>query len=483
MNAPASNALKAKGDFSLIIFGASGHLAQLKIFPALYFMALKGRMPKNFAIVGYARSKMDDSGFRKHVSEAVHRHTEAVNEDVLSALLEHVHYHQGQYDTTEDFTSLSAKLKELEKNHNQEVRVAYLSIPPTAFGSVAKGLCEGGVHKHDADHRFCCIVEKPLGHDYKSAKEIQLSLAHCFAPEEIYLLDHYLGKEAVRNIYYLRLVNPIVERIFKYTLITNVQITASESVGLEGRAGYFDAVGTMRDMFQSHQLQIMALLTMQLVERAKLPQARLDALKNIYIPPTSDLSEIIIQGQYAAADGNAGYAEEENVATDSRTPTYAALKLMSSMPRWQGVPFYLRSGKRLNAKETKIAFEYKNAYATMDVPPNRLEIILQGEAGMRIHLHTKMGGSEPLFRPLVLEDPLVCVGDCMDEHGLLLLEAVNGKQDWFLDFEESLTAWKIIDPLQVYLDKEGTPLATYPCGSHGPEEVDAWIKKEGYEWI
>jgi glucose-6-phosphate 1-dehydrogenase len=478
---PSPNMLKAKGDFSLIIFGASGHLAQLKIFPALYFMALKGRMPKHFSIVGFARTEMDDQGFCKHFADAVRKHVEAVNHEALQTLLGHVHYHRGNYDNAADFDALNKKLAELEKSHSTKVRIAYLSIPPTAFGAVSENLCKGGIH--DAEHRFCCIVEKPLGNNYDEANKLRNALSQCFAPEEIYLLDHYLGKEAARNIYYLRLVNPIVERILKYTLITNVQITTTESAGLEGRAGYFEAVGTFRDMFQSHMVQLMALLTMQLVERAKLPQARLDALKNIYVPPASHLSEIVVQGQYTGAEGHTGYREEEGVAIDSRTPTYIGLKLMSRMPRWQGVPFYLRSGKRLNEKETKIAFEYQNAYATMDVPPNRLEMILQGEAGMRIHLHTKKGGSEPEFRPLVLEDPLVCVGDCMDEHGLLLLEAINGKQDWFLDFEESLTAWKIIDPLQTYLDREDTPLSLYPCGSNGPVDADAWIGKDGHEWI
>jgi glucose-6-phosphate 1-dehydrogenase len=475
--------LKAKGDFSLIIFGASGNLAQLKIFPALYSMALKGRMPERFAIVGFARSEMDDDGFRKLFADAVKRQMESVNDQALANLLGHAHYHRGQYDRVEDFAALNGRLKELESNHSDHVRVAYLSVPPSSFNDVAANLCKGNIHHHEGVHRFCCIVEKPLGNDYAGAKAIQTALLRCFQPGEIYLLDHYLGKEAARNIYYLRLVNPIVERILKYTLITNVQITAAESVGLEGRAGYFEAVGTLRDMFQSHLLQIMALLTMQLVEREKLPKARLEALKNIYIPPAADLSEVVLQGQYTEGEGHTGYREEEGVAGDSRTPTYAAVKLMSRHQRWQGLPFYLRSGKRLGAKETKIAIEFQNAYATNSVPPNRLEIILQGEAGMRVHLHTKKGGSEPEFRPLVLEDPLVCVGDCMDEHGLLLLEAVNGKQDWFLDFEESLTAWKIIDPLQAHIDKPDTPLALYPCGSKGPKEAKEWIGKEGHEWI
>jgi glucose-6-phosphate 1-dehydrogenase len=487
------NVLKANNDFTLVIFGASGHLAQLKIFPALYFMALKKRLPEHFAIVGFARSEMNDEGFRTHFAEAVKKHVEAVNDDVLTELLNHVHYHQGQYDAVEDYKKLSTKLSELEKGFaDDSARLAYFSIPPTSFAAVAQNLCDGGVHQHastplstsEGKHRFCCIVEKPLGSDEKSARDIQKSLTACFQPEELYLLDHYLGKESARNIYYLRKVNPIVERILKYTLVTNVQITASETAGLEGRGGYFEAVGTFRDMFQSHMLQLMSLVTMSLVERQDLPKARLEALKNIYLPPTSDLNDIVLQGQYEGSGEHPSYRDEEGVSGDSRTPTYAALKLMTRDERWQGVPFFLRSGKRLDAKETKIAFEFQNPYAaTYDVKPNRLEMILQGEAGMRIHLQTKMGGSEPEFRPLILEDPLVCVGDCLDEHGLLLLEAINGKQDWFLDFEESLTAWKLIDPLQHHIEKQDTPLSLYSCGAKGPKEVDEWMKSDGYNWI
>ncbi|MBT3834798.1 glucose-6-phosphate dehydrogenase (NADP(+)) [Candidatus Peribacteria bacterium] len=476
--------LKAKNDFSLIIFGASGHLARIKIFPALYYMALKKRFPKKFAIIGYARSEMDNEGFKSKFSDAVLEHVPAVNEEVLSELLEHVHYERGQYDSEEDFKKLNTRLSEIEKDfESKSVRIAYLSVPPTSFGAVAKNLCASNIHDHNDGKDFRCIVEKPLGHNYSSAQEIRENLTKCFEPHEIYLLDHYLGKEAARNIYYLRLVNPIIERVLKHTMVTNVQITASEAAGLEGRAGYFEAVGTFRDMFQSHLLQLMALLTMQLVERDKLPQAREEALKSIYVPPAADLSEVVLQGQYASSEGHCGYKDEEGVASDSRTSTYATFKLMTRMSRWQGTPFYLRSGKRLHAKETKIALEFRNPYASQEAEPNRMEIILQGEAGVRIYLHTKKGGTEPDFRPLTLGDPLVCVGDCMDEHGLLLLECINGKQDWFLDFEESTLSWKLIDPIQAYLDADGTPLYEYPCGENGPKEVSEWIGREGYEWI
>ena len=354
--------------------------------------------------------------------------------------------------------------------------------------AIADILSQGGVH--DPEKPFRCIVEKPVGSDLKSFEVINAKLAECFKTEEVYMLDHYLGKDAVRNTYFLRHANPVIERLLKNTLISNVQITASEVSGLEGRAGYFDAVGTLRDMFQSHLIQIASLLTMRLTsDLRELKSVRLDAIRKWYLPPAADLGDIAVQGQYAAGTvgGKAAnaYREEKGVAADSRTPTYAAIKLMSRSSRWEGVPFFLRSGKRLKEKETRIAIEFQESPALVGKGEarNRLDIILQGEAGMKLYLQTKLGGSEPKFRPLLMEDPLVCMGDCLVEHSLLLLEAVNGNQQWFLDPEEAKACWHLIDPLQAYFDKQSTPLALYASGSAGPKEADDFIARYGHKWL
>ncbi len=489
--------LAADRPFSLVLFGASGHLARIKIFPALYFLALKKRLPKEYSIVGYSRTPMTDAEFRDHVASAVKEHVLEVNDKVLAGLLEHVYYHGGQYDAVKDFKALAAKLTKLEGAANNVVRLAYLSIPPAAFESTLRNLCDGGVHSStgsesgdDGKKEFRCIVEKPVGHDLASFEEVNAILSSCFKPQEVYILDHYLGKEAVRNAYYLRHANPVIERLLKNTLISHVQITAAESAGLEGRAGYFDAVGTLRDMFQSHLIQIAALLTMRLVNDPKdIKSSRLDAIKKFYLPPAGDLGELVIQGQYGEGTVNGkklpAYKDEEGVAKNSRTPTYAAMRLMTRSSRWDGVPIFLRSGKRLKEKETRISIEFQESPTLVGKGENRnrLDIILQGEAGMKLYLQTKLGGSEPKFRPLVMEDPLVCMGDCLVEHSLLLLEAINGNQQWFLDPEEVRTCWRIIDPLQAYLDNPKTPLSTYESGSKGPTEADAFIAKFSHSWF
>jgi glucose-6-phosphate 1-dehydrogenase len=469
--------LSTSSPFSFILFGASGHLAQLKIYPALYTLALKNRLPEEYNIVGFARTDMTEDVFRQLVAESIKKDMIEVNEKTLKNFLSHVHYHQGNYDACDDFIALNETLQPLEKNWKEVIRLTYLSIPPAVFPSVLMNLCASGLHHEKG--KFRCIVEKPVGDDLSTAEQVYTELNHCFAPEEIYLLDHYLGKEAVRNAYYLRLANPILERLFKNTLIDHVQITATEPKGIEGRAGYFEHSGTFRDMFQSHMMMILSLLTMRLVEKDESFQSvRLNALEQFYLPPAKSLHEIALQGQYE------GYTKEEGVSKDSRTNTYAALKLMTRISRWQGIPFYLHSGKKLDKKETRISMQFQEPRPVgKGAKPNRLDIILQGEAGMRMYLQTKIGGTEPEFRPLILEDPLVCVGDCLPEHGILLLEAIHGKQQWYLSFEEVRTAWRLVDPVQSYFDDSETPLFLYKERTSGPNESDAWMKRDGKEWF
>ncbi|MBI4129067.1 glucose-6-phosphate dehydrogenase (NADP(+)) [Candidatus Peregrinibacteria bacterium] len=470
--------LRTQSPFSLILFGASGHLARLKLYPALYTLALKKRLSGPYAIVGFSRSDLTDASFRALVEEAVRNDFPEVNPATLREFLSHVSYHRGQYTEEKDFDALRQRLSLLERGFGNPIRLAYLSIPPTAFSAVLGNLCRGKVHDHARAGDFRCIVEKPVGHDLRNAEEIWGQLTSCFRPEEIFLLDHYLGKEAVRNIYYLRFANPILERLLKNTLIHHVEITAFEDGGIEGRAGYFDHVGTFRDMFQSHLLEIASLLTMRLREEEDAFQdSRRSALEQFYIPPATNLSDVILQGQYN------GYSAEAGVAPHSRTNTFIALKLMTRISRWEGIPFYLRSGKRCAHKETRISIQFQETQSVKSGTPNRLDIILQGEAGMRIHLQTKLGGTAPAFRPLILEDPLVCVGDCLPEHGLLLLEAIAGKKQWYLSFEEVRAAWQLVDPLQVYLQKKSTPLPLYAPGYAGPPEADAWIRRNSLQWF
>ena len=479
-----SHLLSAAKPFTFLLFGASGHLAQIKLYPALYVLALKKRLPKNYTVVGFARTEMSDGAFRELVEKSVRTSMPEVTEKALKDFLSHIHYHAGQYDDPEDFRKLRKKLAVIEKGWGKSVRLAYLSVPPAVFPPIAKNLCKSGIHRAG---EFRCIVEKPVGHDLQTADETWKTFIGCFAEEEIYLLDHYLGKEAVRNIYYLRSANPVLERLFKNTLIHHVEVTCAEHAGIEGRAGYFEHTGTLRDYVQSHALEMIALLTMRLGETDNsIKHNRLDALEQLYLPPAATIDDLVIQGQYSKGKDRSAkaYRDEVGVTKNSRTNTFIAMKLMSRTSRWEGVPFYLRCGKGLQKKETRISVQFQTPSRMGEgATSNRLDVILQGEAGMRFHLQTKLGGSTPAFRPLVLEDPLVCYGDCLPEHGLLLLEAIYGNRLLFLDFAEVRSAWKLLDPVQAYLDKPKTPLHFYPLGSTGPKEAEVWMGRNGVQWM
>lgn len=480
--------LSAPHPFSFILFGASGNLAKLKIYPALYVLALKKRLPEDFAIVGYARSEMTEERFRALVDESIRTDMIEVNEDILKNFLSHVHYQRGSYDNADDFRSLGARLNTLESSWGDHSRIAYLSVPPTAFSSIVEQLNTSGITKHPQT-AFRCIVEKPIGHDLKTFEDIRSALTKNMTEEQIFLLDHYLGKDAFRNIYYLRFANPVLERLLKNSIIHHVEISASESLGLEGRAGYFEHTGTLRDMFQSHLVLMMGLLTMRLREdETHFRDSRLNAIEQLYLPPASDLNNVILAGQYKAGkigrEHVVGYTEEEEIDPASRTNTFIALKLLTRMSRWEGVPFYLKSGKRLDKKETRISIQFQEPHAVgKGSSPNRIDIIVQGEAGMKLYLQTKVGGPEPEFRPLIMEDPLVCFGDCLPEHALLLLETIHGRQQWFLTFDEVRAAWRLIDPLQTHVAKPETPLVQYAAGSKGPKEAEEWISREGVGWF
>jgi len=479
-----STILTAPHPFTFVLFGASGNLAKLKLYPALFVLYQKKRLSDRFSIIGFARTGMNEEEFRAFVRDSIVSSVPSSTKKELDAFASHVFYQAGDYGNVADFKALHDRIADMEKGWDTPVRLAYLSIPPSVFVSVLHNLCESNIH----DGAFRCIVEKPVGHDAKSFEEIQRALTNCFREEEIYLLDHYLGKEAVRNVYYLRYANPILERILAHSLIHHVEITASESKGLEGRAGYFDIAGTLRDYFQNHMLLMAALLTMDLSEEDRMfGEHRLQAMQQFFLPPAKNLNDIILQGQYGAGMINGemeiGYREEEGIVSTSRTNTFIAMKLMSKNKDWEGVPFFLRAGKRLQKRETRICIQFNDSHpAGKNAAPNRLDIILQGEAGMKVYMQTKVGGTEPKFRPLVLSDPLEVTGDVLPEHGLLILEALHGKKQWFMTFEEVGTAWRLMDPPQAHLDDASTPLVIYPAGVSNPHEADEWIAKHGAQW-
>jgi glucose-6-phosphate 1-dehydrogenase len=468
----------ADHNFTLIIFGASGSLARLKLFPSIYELAKEKRMPKDFKVVGYARSKMTQAAFKNLFEESVRTAVEHVDEKALKLCLRNLQYFQGQYDEAKDYRALKSKLKSLEKSTSR-VRIAYFSVPPSAFEAIFENLGDTNFNTRKAPLRL--VIEKPFGTNLSSAKSLKKTLDKHFKPEQLFLLDHYLGKEAVSNLLSLRYANPILTNLMHRDYVSHIQISALEDRDIEGRANYFDNVGVMRDMVQSHLLQIMAYLTMYapLEETAEaIHKEKARVLKSV-----KAMKKSVVRGQYS------GYKKEPGVPRDSQTETYAALKLCLDHPLWKKVPIYLRTGKALKQKWTGVVVEFKPRRAQRDhgdLPPNRLIIQLQPFEKIEFQLLTKLGGKTFDFHPITTGRPIYCSGDCLTEHGRLFLDVVRGDHSLFLNFEEIFAAWSVIDPLQKVCDRMNRKHCepdTYRRGSFGPETANDLIEEDGFEWF
>jgi glucose-6-phosphate 1-dehydrogenase len=470
---------KANTPFTLIIFGASGSLAKLKLFPSIYELAKEKRLPKDVQIVGYARTPMANKDFHEIFEKSIRKHEKFVDEKLLKSLLKKVHYVSGQYDQKEDFQNLKNEIKKVEKEKNR-IRIAYFSVPPSIFDGIFTQLAEVNFNTRKAKLRL--VIEKPFGYNLKSAKKLKKRLVQYFSNDQIYLLDHYLGKEAVSNLLGLRYANSIITSLMSNKYVSNIQISALEDRDIEGRGNYFDNVGVLRDMVQSHLLQILAYLTMYAPRETtaeSIHKEKIKILRSIKVDPKS-----VVRGQYE------GYQKEKGVMEGSQTETYSALKLCLRHPLWKGVPIYLRTGKALKQKWTAVVIEFKPRYSQRNhkdqLKPNRLVIQIQPYEKIEFHLLTKLGGQNFDFHDLTTGRPIYCSGDCLSEHGRLFVDVVNGDQSLFLSFDEIFAAWQVTDPLQKVCDrmkrKDCDP-DTYKRKSMGPKSADEMIEKDGFTWF
>ena len=466
---------KIEKTFALTIFGASGDLAKLKLFPALYSLAEQKRFPKNFYIIGYARSKKSRNQFQKEFEESIIKaHGKDLNKKILKELSDKVYYFQGQYDKKQDFQELNEYIKKLS-NSKQITKLAYFSVPPTVFQDIIKNL---GETKHSKNEDLRLIIEKPFGQDTHSAKELFHYVARYFEEENVYLLDHYLGKSAVQSILTLRHSNRLLNIMIKGPEIANIQITASEKVGVENRAGYFDQVGTIKDMIQSHLLQILALIAMSIpiteapegLHREK--YSILSALKFI------DSQKNIVLGQYDS------YKKEADIPKNSKTETFAAMRLFIDRESWYKTPIYIRTGKKLKEKHTYVVIELKKfAFQPKTEEPNRLIFELQPDERINIRLVNKQGSSSH-YQEISTADSMACEGDdCLPEHGLLLLDVMRKRRLHFLSFQEIIATWQIIDHILKFIAKNKSKLESYKDYSEGPDSQKKLTEMDGFQWF
>lgn len=485
--------------FVLIIFGASGDLAKLKLFPALYSLAEQNRLPEEFHIVGYARTKNTGAEFREEFKESIRQAVKlqnkkngapkkatdekdeafknpptGINEKLLNDLAKHVSYFSGQYNDLKDFKKLREYLKSLT-GKKQMSTMAYFSVPPMIFKDIIQNLGETKTHENE-DLRL--IIEKPFGQDTASARDLFHFVARYFEEEKIYLLDHYLGKTAVQSLLHLRHSNRLLNLMMKGPEISNIQITAFEKVGVTSRAGYFDQVGTIKDMVQSHLLQILALITMsipitenaQSLHREK--YSILSALKFI------ESKNNIVLGQYA------GYKQEKDIPKNSQTETFAAMRLFIDRESWYNKPIYVRTGKKLHTKHTYVVVELKKfAFQPKDEEPNRLIFELQPDEKISIRLVNKQGQISRC-QEISTCDSLACSGDdCLPEHGMLLLDVIRQRRLHFLSFEEIIATWQIIDNILAFIEKAKLKPEKYQDFSTGPEAQNELTAIDNFKWF
>ncbi|MFC1748499.1 glucose-6-phosphate dehydrogenase [Pseudomonadota bacterium] len=466
---------KIQKPFIFTIFGASGDLAKLKIFPAMYRLAEQHRLPSEYYIVGYARTDKSQDDFRKEFSASVKKDVgKDLNPKLLKDLIKHVFYFTGQYDQKKSFTEYRKYLKDLSGKTTYP-HITYFSVPPVAFRPILKNLSETRKTKKE-DIRL--VIEKPFGEDSESAEQLFHFISQHFKKEQIYLLDHYLGKSAVQSILFLRHANRILNLLLRGSQIANIQITAAEKVGVEDRVSYFDQVGIIKDMVQSHLLQVLSLITMSIPIQDS--AASLQREKNSIISALKfqDADCCVSLGQYES------YKKLRDVPQNSKTETFAAIKLFIDQQYWYKVPIYIRTGKKLDGKHTFIAIEFKKYdFQKKEEEPNVLVIELYPEEKVTIKLLNKNYFGASNYQAITTSRSIACSGDdCLPEHGLLLLEVIRGRKLNFLSFPEILASWKIADEIQAHIKKRKVKVEKYKDNSPGPASQHALPEKDGFKW-
>ncbi len=477
---------------SVVIFGASGDLTKRKLLPALFSLYCKQRLPDRFQIIGMARSEFDDRSYRALMREALEEFApEKANAAEWEPFSAHIHYQRGSFSDRESMDALETQLRELEaQNGGQANRLFYLAMPPSVYAGVLTGLGEAGM-VDQADGWRRVIIEKPFGHDLASAHALNEVSHRVLAEEQIYRIDHYLGKETVQNVLVFRFANSIFEPIWNRQYIDHVQITVAESVGVGHRAEFYDKVGVLRDMFQNHLMQLLSLVAME-------PPASFgaDAIRNERVKVLSSIRPFqkeMLRAQSVRAQYRS-YRDEPGVEVNTTTETYAALKLYIDNWRWKGVPFYIRSGKSLARKTSELLIQFRSVPHLMfplaageEIRPNQLSLCIQPAEGMHLRFEAKVPDAPATMRSVNMEFHYADEfgpGAIPDAYERLLLDAINGDPSLFTRGDTIELSWGLIDSiLEGWASDSAPPLSFYESGSWGPSEADDFIAADGRRWV
>lgn len=485
------------GPSGLIIFGVTGDLSRKKLMPAVYDLANRGLLPPGFALVGFARRDWDNADFMKVVHDSVERYARTpFREDVWRQLREGIRFVTGDFDDDDAFDRLGSTIAELDRERGTMGNHAfYLSIPPRSFPLVTEQLRRSGLATPADNQWRRVVIEKPFGSDARSARELNDVVESVFPPDAVFRIDHYLGKETVQNILALRFANMLYEPLWNANYVDHVQITMAEDIGVGGRAGYYDGIGAARDVIQNHLLQLLALTAMEepvSFAASDLRAEKEKVLKAVKLP--RDLSRGTARGQYSSGwQGGTrvpGFLDEEGIAPNSVTETFAALRLEIDTRRWSGVPFYLRAGKRLGRRVTEIAVVFKRAPQYLFDPSqvsslsqNALVIRVQPDEGVTMKFGSKVPGAGMQVRDVTMDFGYghAFTEESPEAYERLILDVLLGDPPLFPRHEEVELSWKILDPIEEFWASGGTP-DVYAPGSWGPETAHELVRRDGREW-
>ena len=476
----------------IVIFGASGDLTHRKLIPALYNLYKIGRLSENFSVLGVARSELNDETFREKMREAL-IHNEETTPETLDAFCSHLYYQAVNTSDAQDYGKLVPRLDDLhDKYQTCGNTLYYMSTPPSLYGVIPECLAAHGLNTEEYGWKRI-IVEKPFGYDEKTAQALDVQIHRFFEEHQIYRIDHYLGKETVQNLLVLRFSNGWFEPLWNRNFIDYVEITGAESIGVEERGGYYDGSGAMRDMFQNHLLQVLAMVAMEppaIINANSMRDEVAKVMHSLRPLTAEDMEHNLVLGQYTAAEINGkmekGYLEEKGVPADSRTETYIALRCEIENWRWAGVPFYVRTGKRLPARVTEIVIHFKTTphpVFSQNAPENKLIIRIQPDEAisMRFGLKKPGAGFEAKEVSMDFRYADLAGAQVLTAYERLLLDAMKGDATLFARTDAVHAAWKFVQPILDY-KANGGRIHEYEAGTWGPVAADKLIAKHGKVW-
>ncbi len=481
----------------MVIFGASGDLAYRKLIPAIFDLFENKLLPKNFAVLGVSRSEISDKAFREKMKKGIKEfaHYKESKDDVIDVFLSKLSYLSMDTGDGNEYSALKKRLSEIDAEHGTDKNyIFYLSTPPQLYSKISKFLYGQGLNLQRKGFRRI-IIEKPFGHDLQSALDLNKELLDFFDDDQIYRIDHYLGKETVQNLMVTRFANGIYEPLWNRNYIQHVEVSAAESIGVEGRGGYYEEAGALRDMVQNHLMQLVALIAMEpptKINAEAIKYEKMKVFQALHPLSESDLKQNVIRGQYSASkirgEAVAGYREEKNVDKKSRTETFFAMKFFIDNWRWAGVPFYIRTGKSLPTRVTEIVIHFKPSPQQLfcdNDNDNQLILRIQPDEGILLKTGMKMPGSGYDVKTVNMDFHYTDLDDhyIPEAYERLILDCMIGDSTLFMDGPASEETWKFVQPILSYWENDdNAPLYGYPSGTWGPEKTDSLIEGENQQW-